>query len=112
MGEELIQFPSIPEINEMLADAREEIDEELEDNPDLIPLSKLLFSVIDIIEEKIAKYQDLNDLKEKDKIDIASHICFLNSLEDDFFLMDDDLDDLAFEEVELDDEETSKKKKK
>ena len=111
MSEEFIQFPSIPEITEMLADAKEEINDELQDNPDLIPLSKLLLNVIDIIEEKISKYKDLNKLSEKDKIDVASHICFLNSLEDDFFMSDDDLDGLEFEEVELDEEPTPKKKK-
>lgn len=112
MSEELIQFPEIDEIKTMLADARQEIEAELQEDPDLVPLSKLLFSVITIIEEKVAKYRDLNKIGEREKIDLAAHICFLNSLEDDFFFSDEVMEDFEYEEVELDDEPSSKKKKK
>lgn len=112
MNEELIQFPTVAEIKEMLVDARHDIEAELQEDPELVPLSKLLFSVIEIIEQKIAKHKDLNALGEKEKIDLAAHISFLNSLEDDFFFMDDDMEGLEFEEVELDEEPNSKKKKK
>lgn len=112
MSEELIQFPTVVEIKEMLVDARQDIEAELQENPDLVDLSKLIFSVIDILEEKISKYKDLNKLNQKEKIDLASHISFLNSLEDDFFFTDDELEGFEFEEVELDDEPNTKKKKK
>ena len=112
MSEELIQFPSIDEIKEMLVDTRQDIQAELQEDPEQIPLGKLLFSLIDILEEKIAKHKDLNRLSEKDKIDLASHICFLNSLEDDFFFQDEELEDFEFEEVELDDEPNSNHKKR
>ena len=111
MSEELIQFPTVVEIKEMLADARQDIEAELQENPDLVDLSKLIFSVIDVLEEKISKHKDLNKLNQKEKIDIASHISFLNSLEDDFFFTDDELEGFEFEEVELDDEPNSKKEK-
>lgn len=112
MNEELIQFPAVEEIKEMLSEAREDIQAEIQEDPELVPLSKLLFRVIDILEEKVSKHRDLNTLPEKEKIDIASHISFLNSLEDDFFFMDDDLEDLDIEEVELNGEPENKKKKK
>ena len=112
MSEELIQFPEVAEIKEMLVDAREDVEAELQEDPDLVPLGKLIFNVIAILEEKISKHKDLNKLAEKEKIDIASHISFLNSLEDDFFFMDEDLDDLEIEEVELNGEPETKKKKK
>jgi hypothetical protein len=107
MIEELIQFPSIPELKEMLIDAREDIKTELQDDHDLIDTAKLLFHVIDIIEEKISTHKDFNDLNDKEKIDLAAHICFLNMLEDDFYLPDEDMDGLEFEETELDEEEHS-----
>lgn len=102
MKSELIQFPSIPELKEMLADAREDIKTELQEDHDLIDMGKLLFQVIDAIEEKISKNKDPNDLNEKEKIDLAAHICFLNMLEDDFYFFDEDPEGLEFGEMEID----------
>ena len=115
MSDELIQFPTLEEIKEMLVEAREDINAELEEDPELEPLSKLLFKVIDQLDEKVAKHKDLNKISEKEKIDLAAHLCFLNSLEDDFFFNDDDMDGAEFEEVDLIEEEVTpvtKKKKK
>lgn len=112
MSEELIQFPTLQEVKEMLVEAREDINAELEEDPELVPLSKLLFKVIDLLEEKVAKHKDLNKISEKDKIDLAAHLCFLNSLEDDFFFIDDEMEGAEFEEVELDEEPIVTKKKK
>ena len=105
MNEELIQFPAVDEIKQMLIDAKEDIQEHVRADPDLISEGKLLFRVIDIIDEKISKHNDINRLSEKDKIDIAAHINFLNSLEDDFFISEEeDYEDAEYDEVELDEE--------
>lgn len=112
MTEELIQFPPVDEMREMLDEAKEDIQAELQEDPGLVPLSKLIFEVIDILNEKVSGYRDLNALSSKEKIDIAAHISFLNSLEDDFFFADEDLEDIEIEEVELDGEPEKKKKKK
>lgn len=105
MNEDLIQLPEIQEIKEMFQTAREEIKAEVEENEDLAPLSGLIFQVMDIIEEKISKQKDLNSLPEREKIDFAAYLNFLQSLQEDFFFFEEE----DFER-EFEDEESSEEK--
>lgn len=97
MNEDLIQLPELKDIKEMLAASREDIQAEVQEDPELIPLSKLLIQVIDIIEEKISKYKNLSRLNEKEKIDLAAYLNFLQGLQEDFFFYDE----IDFEEDDL-----------
>lgn len=101
MNEDLIQLPELKEINEMLSAARNDINAEIQEDPELIPLSKLLIQVIDIIEEKISQHKDLSKLGNKEKIDIAAYLNFLQGLQEDFFFYDD----MEFEDEEEMEEE-------
>lgn len=89
MNDDLIQLPELKEIKEMLVAARQDIQAEVEEDPELLPLSKLLIQVIDIIEEKIAKHKDLSKLSEREKIDCAAYLTFLQGLQEDFFFYDE-----------------------
>lgn len=105
MNEDLIQLPDVKDIREMLAAARGDIDVEVKEDPELLPLSSLLIQVIEIIEDKIGKNKDLNKLNSKDKIDVAAHLNFLQGLQEDFFLYDE----MEFEEEDSDEESTDEK---
>ncbi len=105
MNEDLLQLPEITDVKEMLANARNDIKLEIEEDPDLVPLSKLLIQVIDILEEKISKHKNLNKLAEKDKIDVAAHLNFLQGLLEDFFFYDE----VDFEEEEYVEEDGEEK---
>ena len=106
MNEDLIQLPELKDIKEMLAATRQDISVEVEEDPELLPVSKLLTQVIDIIEEKIAKHKDLTNLDNKTKIDIAAYLNFLQGLQEDFFFYDE----LDFEEEGEGEEEESEEK--
>jgi hypothetical protein len=101
MEEEVIQLPELKDIKEMLTVTRQDIDFEIQEDKDLIPLSKLLVQVIDIIEEKIANHKDLTKLNEREKIDLAAYLNFLQCLQEDFFFFDEEME---FEEDDLDEE--------
>jgi hypothetical protein len=100
MKDELIQLPDLKDIKEMLKTARHDIIAEVEQDAELDAQSKLPIQLIDIIEEKIAKGIDKIDLKEK--IDVASHLNFLQCLLEDFFFVDEDFDGEFDEEFEED----------
>jgi hypothetical protein len=104
MKEELIQLPNPNDIREMLALAKQDIQNEIEQDPELASTARLLNELIAIVEQKIGKNTDLSKLALKDQIDVAAHLHFLQFLLEDFFLMDEDFDfdeeDLQFEEEE------------
>lgn len=104
MTEELIQLPQVEEIKEMLDLAKRDIKTEVEQDPELKQASELLNKVIDVVEDKIAKAKDLEKLPTAEKIDLAAHLHFLQSLLEDFFMFDD-FEDEEFEDADLEDEE-------
>jgi hypothetical protein len=112
MNEDLIQLPEYKDVKEMLANTREDINVEIEEDSELLPLGNLLIQVIDIIEEKIAKQKDFSKLNDKEKIDLAAYLNFLQSLQDEMFFFDEE----AFEDEEeldgedLEEEETHEEK--
>lgn len=109
MNEDLIQLPEVKDIKEMLTNARADIQSEIEEDPELVPLSKLLLQVIDVLEEKTAKQKNLNKLADKEKIDVAAHLSFLQGLLEDFFFYEE----IDFEEGEgefSEDEEENERK--
>lgn len=105
MHEELIELPSIKDIKELLTSAKEDINTEINDDPQLATQSKLLLEVIKIVEEKLVKEQDLNKLNLKEKINIASHLNFLQNLLEDFFFVGDFEEDEDFDIDEYEEEE-------
>lgn len=108
MNEDLIQLPEFKDVKEMLATTRDDIAVEVEEDPELLPLSKLVNQVIDLIEEKIAKQKDFSKLNEKEKIDLAAYLNFLQSLQEEFFFFDES--DFEEEEGEELDEEAPEKR--
>lgn len=112
MNEDLIQLPELKDIKEMLSSAREDISIEVQEDPELLPLSRLLNQVIDIIEEKIGNRKELNKIDIKEKIDLAAHLNFLQGLLEDFFLFDEtDLEEEEFEDEDLEEEEETSEEK-
>ncbi|MBA3958196.1 MAG: hypothetical protein H0X51_07375 [Parachlamydiaceae bacterium] len=104
MSADLIQLPNVSDIREMLTSARQDINAEIKTTPELADQSKLLFQVLDIVEEKTNKTKDFNALSGKEKIEMAAYLNFLHVLLEDFFSIDDFE---GFEEVE-DDEDDEK----
>lgn len=100
MKDDLIQLPNVNEVTEMLNLAKNDINTELKQDPELKQTSELLIELIGIIEGKIGKHKDLSHLNLKEKIDIASHLNFLQLLLEDFFLIDEDFDFSDEEEEE------------
>lgn len=105
MNEDLIQLPELKDIKEMLTAVREDIQAEVQEDPELLPLSKLLIQVIDIIEEKLSKHKNLDKLNDKEKIDLAAYLNFLQGLQEDFFFYDE----VDFEEGELEEIDNEEK---
>ena len=106
MKDDLIQLPNVDEVTEMLALAKNDIQNELKQDPELKQTAELLVELIAIIEAKIAKNKDLTKLPLKDKIDMAAHLNFLQILLEDFFLLDEDFD---FSDEEEEEEEESER---
>lgn len=104
MSEDLIQLPDLEDIKTMLAAAREDVEAEVKEDPELASSTEVLIQVIDIIEEKIGGQKDLTHLNVKQKIDFAAYLSFLQSLLEDLFYFDEDEfegeDDEEFEEEE------------
>lgn len=102
MTEDLIQLPKVAEIKEMIVIARQDVQTEVEQDPELAPASELLMNVIDVIDGKLAKSSNFDNLNNVQKIDIAAHLNFLQNLLEDFFMFDEDFeeDDLEFEDEE------------
>jgi hypothetical protein len=102
MTEDLIQLPKVAEIKEMIAIAKQDVQTEVEQDPELAPASELLMNVIDVIDGKLAKSSNFDSLNNVQKIDIAAHLNFLQNLLEDFFMFDEDFDenDLEFEDEE------------
>lgn len=104
MTEDIIQFPDVVEMREMLNAAKGDIQEAAAADPDIKEHSKLVMDVIAIIEEKLAGQKDLSKLAQKDKIFLAAHINFFQTLLEDLFMDDFDEEDFDdeedFEEVE------------
>ena len=85
MNEDLIELPAVNDIKDLLESAKHDINEELTQDPELGAQSKLMLAVIKIIEEKVAKTQNLNSLELTEKINVAAHLNFLQDLLEDFF---------------------------
>lgn len=100
MSEELVQLPEIKEIKELLSVARHDVQAEAAEDPELQEASKLIFKVMDILEEKTSKQKDFSKMSEKEKIDCAAHLNFLHCLLEDFFIGDEDFDDFDDEDEE------------
>lgn len=98
MTEDIIQFPDVNEMKEMLLAAREDIQEAAKADPDMKEHSQLVMDVISVIEEKIAGQKDLAKLAPKEKIFLAAHINFFQTLLEDLFMDDEFEDDLEDEE--------------
>lgn len=92
MKDDLIQLPNVDEVKEMLGLAKNDIQNELKQDPELKQTSELLVELINIIETKIGSNKDLSKLGLKEKIDMAAHLNFLQILLEDFFMLDDDFD--------------------
>lgn len=106
MTEDLIQLPKVEDIKEMLEVAKQDIQSEVEQEPELKPASELIVEVIKVMDGKLAKSKDFDKLKFEEKIDIAAHLNFLQSLLEDFFMFEDEeFEDEEFDDEELDDEE-------
>ena len=100
MSEDTIQLPELKDIQMMLKAAREDVETEVKEDPELAPSTEIIIQVIDIIEEKIAKEGDLNKLNTRQKIDFAAYLSFLQSLLEDLFYFDEDFEDDEDFEVE------------
>lgn len=98
MTEDLIQLPNVQEVKEMLDIARRDIATEVEQDAELQPASQLLVQVMDVIDGKLTKFKSFDKLNQAEKIDIAAHLNFLQSLLEDFFMFDEDFDDFDDEE--------------
>lgn len=108
MNEDLIELPNIKDIRELLVSAKEDVKTEIQEDPQLLTQSKLLLEVINVVEEKLSKEQDLNKLNLKEKINVAAHLNFLQNLLEDFFFVGDfegEDDEDEFEIDGFDDEE-------
>lgn len=108
MTEDLIQLPNIEEIKEMLDVAKQDIQSEVQQDPELQPASELLVQVISVIDAKLAKTKDFDKLNVAEKIDIAAHLNFLQALLEDFFMFDDEFEDEEFDEDDLEEDEDNK----
>lgn len=98
MTEDLIQLPNVEEIKEMLDVAKRDIQSEVEQDSELQPASELLVQVISVIDGKLAKMKDFDQLNTAERIDIAAHLNFLQALLEDFFMFDDEFEDEEFED--------------
>lgn len=107
MTEDLIQLPNVQEVKEMLDIARRDIAAEVEQDSELQPASQLLIQVMDVIDSKLAKLKNLEKISQTEKIDVAAHLNFLQSLLEDFFMFDEDFDD--FEDYDDEDFEEEDK---
>lgn len=101
MNEDLIELPETKDIKELLVSAKNDINEEIKQDPSLGSQSRLMLSVIKIIEDKLARTQDLNTLELTEKINVAAHLNFLQDLLEDFFFAGD-YDENEGEEFDLD----------
>lgn len=97
MTEDLIQLPNITEIKEMITVAKQDVENEIEQDPELRPASELLLSVINVIDDKLAKAKNFDNLNGAEKIDIAAHLNFLQNLLEDFFMFDEDFEGESFD---------------
>ena len=100
MREDLIELPAVNDIKDLLESAKNDINEELQEDPETAAQSKLLLAVINIIQGKIGNTQNLNSLELTEKINIAAHLNFLQDLLEDFFFTDD-FDEEDGEEFDL-----------
>lgn len=98
MKEDLIQLPELSDIKELLAMAKDDIAEQITETPEMKDEGELLKQVMGIIETKIGKEKDLHKLNLNAKIDMAAHLSFLQSLLEEFFMIDDEFDDEFFDE--------------
>jgi len=107
METDFFQLPELKDIQELIAETKQDIEEETRDNPDVAEEAKFIKEVVKIVEAKIAKHKDLNSLALAEKIDIAAHISFLHSMLEEFFFEEFDFDDEEFldEDLEADEEE-------
>lgn len=104
MKEDVIQLPDLQEIKEMLQTAKEEVDAEVKENPELKDSCHLIFEVIAIIDGKLKASKDLDKLNIKEKIDVAAHLSFLQGLLEDFYFFEDE-EDFDMDDFEEEDEE-------
>ena len=100
MTEDLIQLPKAEEIKEMLDLAKTDIQSEIEQDPELKPASELLINVINVIENQVAEIKNFRNLDNEEKISLAAHLHFLQSLLEDFFMFEDFEDDEDFEDLD------------
>lgn len=104
MQEDQLQLPTLEEIQEVLQSAKEDIKEEIQENPELASSAGLLNQLMEIIEEKVANKKDLSALDEKSKIDLAAHLHFFQILLEDFFYFEEEFDENG-EEFNWDEED-------
>jgi hypothetical protein len=97
MTDDLIQLPNIAEIKEMIAIAKQDVESEIQQDPELRSASELLLNVINVIDTKLTKSKNFDNLSNTEKIDIAAHLNFLQNLLEDFFMFDEDYEDESFD---------------
>ena len=112
MHNDAIQMPEVSELKEELTIAKNEIQNVLNEEPELESQGKFIMEVLSVIEDRLNTTPDLNKLNRKDRISIMAHLNLFYSLLDDLFF--DDLEDLDEEELEMefadeDEEEEDKK---
>lgn len=101
-------MPDVSELQEELVAARADIQEAINDQPELENQSKFLMEVLAILENKLAQEKDLNALSKEGQISILAHLNLFYSLLEDIFGDDMDFDDedlYDFDEEDEDDEE-------
>lgn len=104
MSEDFIQLPKVENVKKLLTQAKADIDTAIGEESELATQGTFVKQVIGLVDEKIAKHNDLNKLNFKEKIDVASHLVFLQNVIEDFFNMGLD-DDEDGEDFDLDMEE-------
>jgi hypothetical protein len=101
MSVEAIPMPEVNELKEELIVVRGEIEEVLKEEAELEAQGKFILEVLDIIEERLSKENDLNKLARKDQINLMAHLNLFYSLLDDLYFGDlEEFDDEEFEEEE------------
>lgn len=111
MSSDIIQLPKLEDVKKVLAAAKSDIDKAMKEEPEFASKGKFILQVIGIIEEKTSKRKDLDIKDFKEKIDIAAHLTFFQSLIEDIFGFDVDEDDeFDFDEVDEDEEEEEQPK--
>ncbi len=102
MSVEAIHMPEIKELKENLVAARSELEEILQEEPEMESQGQFILEVLAIVEESLAKHKDLNKLARKDQIALMAHLNLFYSMIDDLYF--DELEEFDEDDFEIDDD--------